>query len=130
MLDVTMPGLDGIDVCRALRRTSVVPILFLQAVDRFRVSGMVVTCDGDGQATIGADALDAVLTSLLDNAATHAPGAAVRISVQAAAPWLQSTVANDGPGISAAYRADVFEPFFTTAPYRGGTGSACRSCEP
>ncbi len=81
-----------------------------------------MACDGDGRVAIGPDALDAVLTSLLDNAATHAPGAAVRIAVRSAAPWVHIIVADDGPGIPAAYRADVFEPFFTTARDRGGTG--------
>ncbi len=33
VLDVTMPELDGIEVCRALRRASTVPILFLSSRD-------------------------------------------------------------------------------------------------
>ena len=33
VLDVTMPGLDGTEVCRQLRRTSRVPILFLSSRD-------------------------------------------------------------------------------------------------
>ena len=32
LLDVLMPGLDGFGVCRALRRESAVPILFLTAL--------------------------------------------------------------------------------------------------
>ncbi len=47
VLDVTMPGLDGIDVCRALRRTSVVPILFLSSRDEEvdRIVGLEVGGD-------------------------------------------------------------------------------------
>lgn len=33
VLDINMPELDGLDVCRALRRTSDVPILFLSSRD-------------------------------------------------------------------------------------------------
>ena len=32
LLDVMMPGLDGYGVCRAIRRESAVPILFLTAM--------------------------------------------------------------------------------------------------
>lgn len=32
LLDVMMPGLDGYDVCRAIRRESSIPILFLTAL--------------------------------------------------------------------------------------------------
>ena len=31
VLDIGMPEMDGLDVCRALRKTSAVPILFLTA---------------------------------------------------------------------------------------------------
>ena len=47
VLDVTMPGLDGIAVCRALRRTSAVPILFLSSRDEEvdRIVGLEVGGD-------------------------------------------------------------------------------------
>ena len=34
LLDILMPELEGLDVCRAIRRTSNVPILFLSSKDR------------------------------------------------------------------------------------------------
>ena len=42
VLDVMMPGLDGLDVCRLIRRTSDVPILMLTAKDEVsdRVAGL------------------------------------------------------------------------------------------
>ena len=47
LLDVMMPGLDGYGVCRAIRRESRVPILFLTALGgettRWRATGWVQT---------------------------------------------------------------------------------------
>ena len=42
VLDVLMPELDGVDVCRAIRRTSTVPILFLSSKDEEadRIAGL------------------------------------------------------------------------------------------
>ena len=42
VLDVLMPEMDGVDVCRAIRRTSNVPILFLSSKDEEgdRVAGL------------------------------------------------------------------------------------------
>ena len=33
VLDITMPGMDGLDVCKALRKSSLVPIIFLSSRD-------------------------------------------------------------------------------------------------
>ena len=47
VLDVDMPGLDGITVCRYLREVSQVPIIFLSAYDKadHRVQGLMVGGD-------------------------------------------------------------------------------------
>ena len=82
-----------------------------------------VSVTGEAAAVpISADALAAVLTSLVDNAARHAPGASVRIGVQDRGDRVAIVVADDGPGIPPAHRDRAFEPFFTTARGQGGTG--------
>src|ERR1700751_1146168 len=47
VLDIGMPELDGLEVCRRLRRTSEVPILFLSARDEEidRVPGLAIGGD-------------------------------------------------------------------------------------
>ena len=47
LLDVLMPGLDGFGVCRALRRDSAVPILFLTALggEDHALQGYALGCD-------------------------------------------------------------------------------------
>ena len=46
LLDILMPELEGLDVCRAIRRTSSVPILFLSSKDR--VVDRVIGLDAGG----------------------------------------------------------------------------------
>ena len=46
LLDILMPELEGIDVCRAIRRTSNVPILFLSSKDR--VADRIIGLDAGG----------------------------------------------------------------------------------
>jgi len=47
VLDVIMPGMEGSDVCRAIRRASQVPILFLSSKDEEvdRVVGLEIGAD-------------------------------------------------------------------------------------
>ena len=47
VLDVMMPGLDGLDVLRRIRETSEVPVLFLSARDRVqdRIAGLDAGAD-------------------------------------------------------------------------------------
>ncbi len=69
------------------------------------------------------EALEQVLGHLFENARAHA-GAAAQLLVSGGADtqsvWL--TVRDDGPGISAANQARIFDAFFTTAREQGGTG--------
>ncbi|MFZ1640504.1 MAG: HAMP domain-containing sensor histidine kinase [Candidatus Contendobacter sp.] len=73
------------------------------------------------------DVLESILSNLLDNARQHG-GDTVTVTVAGPAPSAGSDaallieVSDNGPGISAANAARVFEPFFTTARSRGGTG--------
>ncbi len=72
-------------------------------------------------ALASAPVLQAVIDSLLDNSVEHG-AAAVRICFAESAERVDVYVTDDGPGISPANRERVFEPFFTTARERGGTG--------
>ena len=68
------------------------------------------------------DVLESILSNLLDNARQHG-GDAVTVAVTCPAPAaLLIEVSDNGPGISVANAARVFEPFFTTARAQGGTG--------
>jgi signal transduction histidine kinase len=91
---------------------------------RFLEAGLAVEhAVGPERVAMAPEVLESVLGNLLDNARAHAgPGARVRISATATAEAVELTVADDGPGISPANAAKVFDPFFTTARERGGTG--------
>lgn len=84
-----------------------------------------------GQAGITLDsypgALAQVLTNLMSNALTHAfePEASGRIEIDVdAGPvgWAHLCFADSGQGIAKDHLARVFDPFFTTARSRGGSG--------
>jgi signal transduction histidine kinase len=101
----------------------VAPVLGLVA-ERYRAQGLTVVISGPSAATtLPADAIEAVFVSLLDNVQKHAGAhATVHIRIARGGARTRITVEDDGPGISAANQARVFDPFFTTAPKAGGTG--------
>lgn len=75
-------------------------------------------------ARISPEALESIARNLLENARRHA-GSAARISLavrRAGDGEVVLEVSDDGPGISEANLARLFEPFFTTARASGGTG--------
>jgi K+-sensing histidine kinase KdpD len=78
--------------------------------------------------------MESALANVLDNAAKHAPAAALRIGARVEHGEVVLDIADQGPGISAADLARVFEPFYRGAgagerpPSGTGLGlSICRA---
>jgi signal transduction histidine kinase len=113
--DMTRPG-NGPPV-------PIAPIL-TRLAEQYRDEGLTVLISGPPlQTRLTEEAFEAILVSLLDNAAIHAgPSATVHMSTTSRGDRTQIDIQDNGPGISAANQARVFDPFFTTAPEIGGTG--------
>ncbi|MFO7640508.1 MAG: HAMP domain-containing sensor histidine kinase [Candidatus Competibacteraceae bacterium] len=92
---------------------------------RYQESGLRVTVLEplpSASVAMAEDVLESILSNLLDNARQHG-GDAVTVAVTGPGSGsLLIEVSDNGPGISAANAARVFEPFFTTARSQGGTG--------
>lgn len=92
-----------------------------RAVDR----GHDVVVDGAGPLVAAIDAVPAttILDNLVENAVQHGgDDVRVRIGLERVGDSIVVDVDDDGPGISDANAARVFESFFTTARRSGGTG--------
>jgi signal transduction histidine kinase len=116
--DVLQPGREQADVADIVNAVAV----------RQRELGLEVAIGElvpGARVAIAPEILDSILGTLCDNARQHAgKGARVSIAMRRdpAARQLLIDFADNGPGISAANAAKVFEPFFTTARDHGGTG--------
>jgi signal transduction histidine kinase len=121
-----------LDLARAeaLRPTgaerAVLPEVIGPLVERYREAGLRISLDappGPVVARADADSLAAIVTNLLDNVRHHAgPDASARIVWRTQDDTIVLSFADDGPGISEANRARIFDRFFTTARDGGGTG--------
>jgi two-component system sensor histidine kinase MtrB len=67
--------------------------------------------------------LERILGNLLDNARTHAPGAAVEVSLTPVAGGAVVVVADRGPGVAPDALPHLFDRFWKADPSRGGTGA-------
>ncbi len=118
--DVTAPGDERAEVAQALETTA----------EKSRRAGLEVTVEAAfdlGRVRMGAEALDEVLSNLLDNARVHGGSGvrarlAARLDRAASPPAAEIVVSDDGAGISDANAGRIFTPFFTTAREKGGSG--------
>jgi len=102
------------DVALALR-----PIADGYGSEQFRVD---IDAPADlPPAVIAPGSIAAVVASLIENS-RQAGATRATITLSAADDVIRLRVADDGPGIAAADRARVFEPFFTSRREAGGTG--------
>jgi signal transduction histidine kinase len=82
--------------------------------------GISLTAATNGPLTAwaGAQRLAQVLDNLVSNALVYSPrGTAVTVTAQAAAPWVELHVRDEGPGMTEEQRARAFDRF-----WRAGTG--------
>ncbi len=76
---------------------------------------------------ISAENFQSIIRNLLDNARLYG-GEDVTVAIEArrtagaSGPAAEITIADDGPGVSAANAVKIFDPFFTTARESGGSG--------
>jgi signal transduction histidine kinase len=118
--DMASPGAERTNVKCALG----------DVIDRYLERGLHVAMTGapeEALVCMARESFELVITNLLENAMQHAgPDAQVEIRVavepHGAHATLRLEVCDDGPGISVADSARVFDAFFTSARERGGTG--------
>lgn len=101
----------------SLREVSLAALEPIRADARAR--GVTLGVDGDGRVRGRASDLQRLVRHLLENAVRHSPsGAPVRVIIRDDPPCVTLRVRDQGPGIAAADRARVFEPFALAAAVR------------
>jgi len=98
-----------------------------QVVERYWEMGLHVHWHGGRSCRVKIDppVYQSMLASLLDNAAMHAGDLVevdLRMNRSSDDTAVDLVVSDNGPGVSDANAKKLFEPFFTTARHRGGTG--------
>ncbi len=109
----TLDGAQGVQAVAAL----------LEVEARRRGVALQLSVTGQTQVFADADQLQQVALNLLRNAINVSPrGGAVQVRVGGPGAQFLLEVEDDGPGLDAAVRERLFEPFFTTRPQEGGSG--------
>lgn len=87
--------------------------LFAQLEHSARLHGKELTwsIEGQGKVTVRPNAFTRMITNLTANAWRHA-GEKIRVEARNSRKFLTITVDDDGPGIPANMREDVFKPFY------------------
>ncbi len=73
--------------------------------------------------------MELVFVNLIENAARHAPKAALDISARERMDALEVSVADDGPGLKAEDLDRIFEKFFRASSAPGGAGLGLAICK-
>jgi signal transduction histidine kinase len=101
----------------AVRAVDLVEPARARLEERAADAGMTVAVEVPGALVARADpaAVDQILFNLVDNACKYAGGGAIRITAALEAGRIVLRVADRGPGIAAADRGWLFEPFARSA---------------
>jgi two-component system, OmpR family, sensor histidine kinase ChvG len=94
------------------------PIVDAVRSEKFQVT---LDLDAEDQVALPEATIERVVMGLLDNA-RQAGATLVSLTSTRQAGHILLTLSDNGPGVAAADRARLFEPFFTTRRSEGGTG--------
>ncbi|MCR9244988.1 MAG: ATP-binding protein [bacterium] len=103
-------------------RLSTVRAIAAEAIAAAGIAAAAVTIEGDLDTRADAEALVRVLANLLRNSAESRADVSVAITVTQRAGWLEITVADDGPGVSAELGERALEPLVSTKASGTGLG--------
>lgn len=73
--------------------------------------------------------VELVFVNLFENAARHAPGAALDVSARERRDAVEVAVADEGPGLAAGDKERVFEKFYRAGTTPGGAGLGLAICK-
>jgi two-component system sensor histidine kinase PilS (NtrC family) len=93
-------------------------------IERIDPGVFAIELEADPEVLFDRSHLNQVMWNLCRNALRHSSGGTgsirIRVGTERAGAVVRLDVVDDGPGVPAEVRGQLFEPFFTTAP--GGTG--------